>query len=194
MKLKLPAIILTLFLVLTLVPAAFAQIAGEEVSDFCLDTSNFLLPEEGFQHPVGSGIALRYDVAYEVVMTWFCQDNYGFGQIMLALETSKVLPNSSYQGVLPTPQELLEMKTTLGGWGQVWKELEFIGRPKGDDWAGGPPPWAGPKFNGTEDIEGEENGGPPPWAGPPKWAGPKDKDRSPGPPSWAGPEVKPPTP
>jgi hypothetical protein len=90
MKLKLPVLILTLFLVLTLIPAAFAQVEDDEVSDFCLDATTYLQPEEGFPHPVGSRIALRYEVEYPVVMSWFCQ-GYGFGQIMLALETSKVM-------------------------------------------------------------------------------------------------------
>jgi hypothetical protein len=189
MKLKLPTLILTLLLILTLVPAAFAQ-EEEEVSDFCLDTSAYLQPEEGFPHPVGAGIAARYEVEYSLVMTWFC-DGYGFGQIMLALETSKVLSSETYEGEFRTPEELLAMRTDQLGWGQIWKELGFTGRPKGDDWTGGPPPWAGPKH--TDDEEGE-GFGPPPWAGPPEWAGPKDKDRSPGPPPWAGPKVKPPTP
>ena len=176
MKLKLPVLFLTLFLILALVPAAFAEDGeAEEVNDYCTNWGEL-------QHPVGSGIALRYDVDYELVMTWFCQGNYGFGQIMLALETSKILPNSSYEGALLTPQELLEMKTTFGGWGQVWKELGFTGRPKSADWTGGPPEWAGPKDKHSEDDDD---------FGPPEWAGPKQKDKTTGPPSWArGPKVK----
>jgi hypothetical protein len=212
MKLKLPTLILTLLLILTLVPAAFAQVEDDEVSDFCLDKSTYLHPEEGFQHPVGSRIALRYEVEYPVVMSWFCQ-GFGFGQIMLALETSKVMDtdeNEEFDLQKYAESLLLTRKSEQVGWGQIWKDLGFIGRPKGDDWAGGPPKWAGP--NHTDDEEGE-GFGPPPWAGPPEWAGqdhtddeegegfgppswagPKDKDRSPGPPPWAGPKFKPPTP
>jgi hypothetical protein len=208
MKLKLPTLILTLLLILTLVPAAFAKVEDDEVSDFCTDTSTYLHPEEGFQHPVGSRIALRYEVEYPVVMSWFCQ-GYGFGQIMLALETSKILATNPDADQF-SPEELLTMRTNQLGWGEIWKTLKFTGRPKGSDWAGGPPGLLGPKH--TDDEEGE-GFGPPPWAGPPEWAGPKgteteegddlgptgwagpkDKDRSPGPPPWAGPKVKPPTP
>jgi hypothetical protein len=200
MKLKLPTLILTLLLILTLVPAAFAD-NGEvkEVSDFCLDTSTYLHPEEGFQHPVGSRIALRYEVEYTVVMSWFC-DGYGFGQIMLALETSKVTSDTEQY---KTPEDLLALRTYGFGWGEIWKDMEFIGRPKGDDWAGGPPPWAGSER--TDDEEGE-GFGPPPWAGgPPEWAGSEHTDDEEGegfgpppwaggPPLWAGPKFKPPTP
>src|SRR5690606_2687647 len=44
----------------------------------------------GFVHPVGLGLARLYDVSYEQVMTWFC-DGVGFGQIMHALQTAKVI-------------------------------------------------------------------------------------------------------
>jgi hypothetical protein len=202
MKLKLPVLFLTLFLILALVPAAFAEDGeAEEVNDYCTNWGEL-------QHPVGSGIALRYDVDYELVMTWFCQ-GYGFGQIMLALETSKILATNPDADQF-SPEELLTMRTNQLGWGEIWKTLKFTGRPKGSDWAGGPPGLLGPKH--TDDEEGE-GFGPPPWAGPPEWAGPKgteteegddlgppgwagpkDKDRSPGPPPWAGPKVKPPTP
>jgi hypothetical protein len=194
MKRKLPVLILTLFLVLTLVPAAFAKEADDEVSDFCLDATTYLQPEEGFPHPVGASIAARYQVEYSLVMSWFC-DGYGFGQIMLALETSKLSSEA--------PEDLLALRTKGFGWGEIWKDMKFIGRPKGDDWAGGPPPWAGSER--TDDEEGE-GFGPPPWAGgPPEWAGSEHTDDEEGegfgpppwaggPPLWAGPKFKPPTP
>ena len=210
MKFKLPALFLTLFLILALVPAAFAQVEDDKVSDF-YSTSGDMHPEEGFQHPVGSGIALRYEVDYDWVMSWFCQ-GYGFGQIMLALETSKVMDtdeNGEFD-LQAYAESLLTRKSEQVGWGQIWKELVFTGRPKSPDWAGGPPEWAGPKHSDDEEGEGF---GPPPWAGPPDWAGPnhtdteegddlgppgwagpKDKNRSPGPPPWAGPKFMSPTP
>ncbi|MFO7625324.1 MAG: hypothetical protein R6V73_13330 [Anaerolineales bacterium] len=159
MKRKLPVLILTLFLVLTLVPAAFAKEADDEVSDFCLDATTYLQPEEGFPHPVGASIAARYQVEYSLVMSWFC-DGYGFGQIMLALETSKLSSEA--------PEDLLALRTYGFGWG------EGFGPPP---WAGGPPEWAGSEH--TDDEEGE-GFGPPPWAGgPPLWAGPKFKPPTP---------------
>jgi hypothetical protein len=141
MKYKLPALILTLFLILALVPAAFADDGDEaEVSTYCIDMIDR-------QHPVGARIAERYAADYETVMTWFCVDHFGFGEIMLAFETSKVMnPDADVDFDFSAyAQTLLDKRTELGGWGLVWKDLGFTGRPKGDDWAGGPPEWAGPK-------------------------------------------------
>ena len=40
-------------------------------------------------HQIALGIAEIYDVEYEVVIAWFCQ-GFGFGQILLALETAQL--------------------------------------------------------------------------------------------------------
>ncbi len=56
-------------------------------------------------------------------MTWFCEEHYGFGEIMHALQTA----DPEEEG--KTPEELLHRKTELGGWGQVWQELGLIGKP-----------------------------------------------------------------
>ena len=169
MKFKILTLSLTLILLLALVPAALANDEPDgEPNAFCADLGDR-------QHPVGSRIAQGYGVKYETVMEWFCNGHYGFGQIMLALQTS-VLTKSD-------PGYLLERKTQLGGWGLVWQELGFTGRPKADRPAGGPPAWAGPKGDDGEDLDG----------GPPPWAGPKFKDWKPGkggPPPWAGPKDK----
>jgi hypothetical protein len=169
MKFKFLTLCLTLILLLALAPAALAEDEPDDQPNaFCADLV-------GRQHPVGSRIAHVYDVNYETVMGWFCGGHYGFGQIVLALQTSK-LTNSE-------PDYLFERKTQLGGWGLVWQELEFTGRPKEDRPAGGPPAWAGSEGNEGEDQDG----------GPPPWAGPKFKDWKPGnggPPPWAGPKPK----
>jgi hypothetical protein len=166
MKFKLLTLSLTLILLLALAPAALAD--DGEPNAFCADL-------EGRQHPVGSRIALGYGVEYDTVMDWFCNGHYGFGQIMLALQTS--------QFVNISPTDLLAMNSESGGWGLVWQELGFTGRPKADRPAGGPPAWAGPSGEDNEDLDG----------GPPPWAGPKFKDWKPGkggPPPWAGPKPR----
>jgi hypothetical protein len=164
MKFKIISLTLTVLLILVLVPIAFAgNVDDGETNAFCADLN-------GRQHPVGGRIASVYEVNYQGLMSWFCDGNYGFGEILLALQTSKITGAD--------PGALLVRKTEVGGWGEVWKELGFTGRPKEGRpaWAGpkvsdgegrlvGPPPWAGPK--GMGDVEGEEgDGGPPPWAGP----------------------------
>jgi hypothetical protein len=168
MKIKLLTLTLTLILILALAQMALADDGNEgEISAFCTDPDR--------QHPVGSRIAAGYGVDYGIVMNWFCNGHYGFGQILLALQTSE-LTNSD-------PGYLLERKSEIGGWGLLWQELGFTGRPKADRPAGGPPAWAGPQGDDDEDLDG----------GPPPWAGPKFKDWKPGaggPPPWAGPKDK----
>ena len=73
-------------------------------------------------HPRGNALGESYEVLYEDVMTWFC-DGYGFGEIMHALETSRASEASV------SAEELLAMKTEMGGWGTVWQEVGLIGKP-----------------------------------------------------------------
>jgi hypothetical protein len=73
-------------------------------------------------HPVAQRLAETYGVAYEDIMTWFCEEHYGLGEIMHALQTS-----DGEEGNMP--RDLLLRKTELGGWGQVWQELGLIGKP-----------------------------------------------------------------
>jgi hypothetical protein len=74
-------------------------------------------------HPVAEQLAEDYGVPYEQIMSWFCEGGYGFGDIRLALDTSLKA------GM--TPEELLALKTELGGWGEVWLELGLIGPSQG---------------------------------------------------------------
>jgi hypothetical protein len=79
---------------------------------------------------VAQSLADAYDVPIEEIMTWFCE-GYGFGEIVHALQTSEETDFS--------PEELLTLKTELGGWGQVWQELGLIGHTaKPDDAYDGP--------------------------------------------------------
>jgi hypothetical protein len=74
-------------------------------------------------HPVAQRLAETYGVAYEDIMTWFCEGRYGFGEIMHALQTG----DPEEEG--KTPEQILLLKTELGGWGKVWQELGLIGKP-----------------------------------------------------------------
>ena len=101
------------------------------------------------QHPVAAKIAEKYGVAYEQVMAWRCEAHFGFGEIVLALQTSALTGK--------TPEELLGQHGEGHAWGQIWKENGLTKNDKD----GGPPEWAGQ--------------GRPPWAGSehgkPCWAG-----------------------
>ncbi|MGD2158608.1 MAG: DUF5667 domain-containing protein [Anaerolineales bacterium] len=80
-------------------------------------------------HPVAEGLAEDYDVTEEQIMEWFCDRNFGFGEIMHALETSEItLDDIDIQDY--SPEELLDMKEEMGGWGKVWQELGLIGKPE----------------------------------------------------------------
>jgi hypothetical protein len=132
-------------------------------------------------HPVGAKLATRYDVDYEQVMGWFCDNEMGFGQIMLALQTAALLGGDA--------EYYLGRRVAGEGWGEIWQEEGLIGRGRhfaAGDAGGGPPPWAGPPGERDPDDEGDA-GGPPPWAGPPGERDPDDEGNGGGPPPWAGP-------
>ena len=73
-------------------------------------------------HPTAQRLVDTYGVDYEQIMTWFCEEHYGFGEIMHALQTTDGTPANA-------PEELLHRKTDMGGWGQVWQDMGLIGKP-----------------------------------------------------------------
>jgi hypothetical protein len=79
-------------------------------------------------HPVAAGLAQRYAIEADTVMGWLCEDNYGLGEIMHALQTSTAVSGTDVVSDT-SPAALLALKTDLGGWGQVWQELGLIGQP-----------------------------------------------------------------
>ena len=103
-------------------------------------------------HPVAAGIAERFNVPYDEVLGHFCDGTingngrYGLGEIGLAYQTAETLADGT------TAEELLAMKSELGGWGKVWQSYGLIGKP---DHAGPP-----------EDKGKPENPGPPDHANP----------------------------
>jgi hypothetical protein len=156
----------------TVMATKVAIVTEEEDEEDVDDDVNFFCREgTEAQHPVGASIAARYDVEYEQVMAWFCDGKFGFGQIMLALQTAQMTGGDA--------DELLARRAGGEGWGQIWISMELIGKPgdanpPGKPEGAGPPAWAGPP----------DHAGPPEGAGPPDWAGPPDNA---GPPDWAGP-------
>ena len=84
------------------------------------------LDDPDIVHPVGGAIAARYDVDYEEIMGWFCEEHMGFGQIMLALQTVGDDGEETYE-------DFLNRRLAGEGWGQIWQDLGLIGRPKDAD-------------------------------------------------------------
>lgn len=117
------------------------------------------------QHPMAASIAERYGVAEDSVAGWFCE-GFGFGEIMLALQTGLLSEGSD-------PGSLLAQKKADGGWGKIWQELGLIGKPEDAK----PPDHAGPKDKEDKD-----------WL--PEQAGPKEKEDKDGKPDQAGPKDK----
>jgi hypothetical protein len=127
-------------------------------------------------HPFGDRLAERYGMDYETLQAWFC-DGFGWGQIMLALQTSQITGGD--------PAALLEARRGGEGWGEIWQELKLIGRPEdagppNDENGDGRPDFAGPPNdrdgNGRPDFAGppndEDGDGKPDFAGPPDGVGP----------------------
>lgn len=86
------------------------------------DKQGFYCRNLDVPHPVGSRIAERYGVPYEQVMTWFCQDRMGFGEIMLALQTAKLTEEE--------PDEVVTERVSGKGWGNIWFERGLVGKDK----------------------------------------------------------------
>lgn len=96
-------------------------------------------------HPVGSDLAQRYEVDYDVIIGHFC-DGFGFGEIRIAY---------SLQGETGTAvADLFAMRDSGLGWGEIMQSLGIKG----------PPPHAGrPDHAGPPDhAKGNGNGGGPP--------------------------------
>lgn len=110
-------------------------------------------------HPAGDRLAQEFDVDYGDVMTAFCEDGYGFGEIMLAY----LLANE-------TGEDVSTYFDGEGNWGQKAREAGlnpgavFSGRALGS------PPWA----DDDRETGRPDHAGPPDDAGRPDHAGPPD--------------------
>jgi hypothetical protein len=82
-------------------------------------------------HPVALSLAREYNISATQVVSWFA-DGYGFGEIMHALKTSEAISGTETTISDTSPTGLLELKTELGGWGQVWQAAGLIGGGRPD--------------------------------------------------------------
>jgi len=82
------------------------------------------------EHPVLFRLAEEYGVDYETLLPYFCEGNFGIGEIKHALETGE------NDAVDKTWNELLEERDGeedeegKSGWGEIWKKLGLIGKDK----------------------------------------------------------------
>jgi hypothetical protein len=85
------------------------------------------------QHPTALRYAVHYaemvgeediSAAYDTIMIWFCEDNFGFGEIKHALKTAEKVGGEA------DPQTYLDRRTGGEGWGDIWQGLQLIGQGK----------------------------------------------------------------
>ncbi len=115
-------------------PADSTNVDSPESQDGTTINNGFYCRTPDTTHPVVLAISDLYNVPYDEVLGFFCgasasegeqqqaSQRYGLGVIMLAYQTSMDLGDGT------TAQDLLDCKSQLGGWGQVWKSLGFKGR------------------------------------------------------------------
>jgi len=77
-------------------------------------------------HPVLMSLADTYKVDDKDLLAYFCEEEFGVGEIRLALITAM------REGIDLTYDQILEMRFKEGikevGWGLIWQELGLIGR------------------------------------------------------------------
>jgi hypothetical protein len=100
-------------------PLAAAAEPGQEDLDFCTGAE---------PHPVAAALAQTYPVDYDTIMGWFCEENLGLGEIMLALETWARAEDLTGVTDITSVEVLLGRRTAGDGWGQVWQDLGLIGK------------------------------------------------------------------
>jgi hypothetical protein len=142
MKKKLIIILYAVLLIsLVAVGSVYAQDPSgfrREVQHRYADTEQFGECDQGCEqvcsgemdHPVLISLAETYKIAYQDLLEYFCDFEFGIGEIRLALVTAE------RDGVTDTYQDLLEWRYAEGmkdvGWGRIWQELGLIGRGRQD--------------------------------------------------------------
>jgi hypothetical protein len=84
------------------------------------ETSAYCAGDKDKDHPFAEGVAETYGVSKDDVMFYFCQ-GYGFGQIMLAIQTGQM------DGVTSSVGDMLAARKSGMGWGQIWKDMGIVG-------------------------------------------------------------------
>ncbi len=96
----------------------------EEDDDGSKEDSAYCSGEKEKPHPAALFLAHTFGKEIEEIMGYFC-DGFGFGQISLALQTEKV--TGIHYGVL------LAYRADGQGWGEIWEDLGYNGKPKSDE-------------------------------------------------------------
>jgi hypothetical protein len=97
---------------------------GDDEDEDGKDESAYCSGEKETAHPVIIVLANQFDKEVNELMGYFC-DGFGIGQIYLALQTEKVT-GEEYGS-------LLALREEGQGWGEIWKDLGYQGKPKDKD-------------------------------------------------------------
>lgn len=101
---------------------------GDDESDDIMGLS--LVCSLEMEHPVLLRFAEDFGVDYETLLSYFCEDHFGIGEIKHALKTAE------NESVDKTWEELLderegeEDKSGKSGWGEIWRKLGLFGKNK----------------------------------------------------------------
>lgn len=93
---------------------ALTTLASKESTEVAEVVCDAQTNDSGNWHPVGMSLAAQHGVDYAEIMKWVC-DGHSFGEIVLALSTVD-------HGAVETV-EVMELKSELGGWGQLWEQM-----------------------------------------------------------------------
>ena len=114
----------------------FVHVKGEYQEDGSLvvewvkpvdeQASAYCSGENETAHPVAIVLANKFDKDVDEIMDYFCQ-GFGFGQIFLALQTEMITGGEVLYG------DLLASRAEGQGWGEIWKDLGYHGKPKDPD-------------------------------------------------------------
>jgi len=126
-------IIIIVISVLLLAFAWAGAVYAQEEPGYPIDEPDPELPSETInpvcdgirEHPVLSGISIRYGVSYEELLGYYCDLGMGVGDIALALATAQYADGQTSLEVL-----LSQRVDDSVGWGDIWLELGMVG------WAG----------------------------------------------------------
>jgi hypothetical protein len=144
---------------------------GEEVDDPDEEdtdlTRGFFCRDSEARHPAGARLARMFDVTYDEVMTAFCEEGYGFGEIMIAYLLARAVEGDV--------ADIFALRQQGLGWGQIMQETgvhpreAFAGRAAGrGPWDADERPGGGPPADrGGGPPADRGNGRPPDGGGPP---------------------------
>ena len=101
---------------------------NEDDGDGAKETSAYCSGKKETPHPAALFLHQTLGKDIDEIMMYFC-DGFGFGQIALAIQTETISDDVDDYGDL-----LLEKREQGKGWGQIWDELGYKGKPKDTDW------------------------------------------------------------